>query len=90
MKVDRKALVLQSECTILAKALRTGSPKATFEAMKVVERLREAFKAYEPSKVAQAEAEYHKDGEIEIDEGAVCSRGEDSGCYVQAWVWVYD
>ena len=28
------------------------------------------------------------DGEVEIDLDAVVSRGDDSGAYVQAWVWV--
>jgi len=38
--------------------------------------------------VKAAKAEYHSEGEIEIDEGAVVSRGTDSGAYVAAWVWV--
>ena len=29
-----------------------------------------------------------RDGEIEIDEDAVVSPGDDPGAYVQAWVWV--
>jgi len=29
-----------------------------------------------------------RDGELEIDENAVISHGEDNGAYVQAWVWV--
>lgn len=33
---------------------------------------------------------HHKDGEVEIDEGATVSRGSDPGAYIQAWVWVYD
>lgn len=37
-----------------------------------------------------ARDEYHKDGEIEIDDGAIVSRGEDHGAYVLAWVWVDD
>lgn len=32
---------------------------------------------------------YHKDGETEIDAGAIVSRGDDPGAYVMAWVWVY-
>lgn len=28
------------------------------------------------------------DGEIDVDENAVVSRGNDPGAYVQAWVWV--
>lgn len=31
---------------------------------------------------------FHEDGEIEIDECAVVSLGEDPGAYVMAWVWV--
>ena len=33
---------------------------------------------------------WHRDGEIEIDDDALISRGTDNGAYVQAWVWVYD
>jgi hypothetical protein len=36
---------------------------------------------------AAAEAR-QKDGDLEIDENAVISRGDDPGAYVQAWVWV--
>jgi hypothetical protein len=32
---------------------------------------------------------YEADGEIEIDGEAKVSRGDRSGAYVQAWVWVY-
>jgi hypothetical protein len=31
---------------------------------------------------------YHEEGEIEVDDGASVSIGEDAGAYVQAWVWV--
>lgn len=31
---------------------------------------------------------HHRDGEIEIDEEAEVSLGDDPGAYVQAWVWV--
>ncbi len=31
---------------------------------------------------------YHDEGEIEVDDGATVSIGEDAGAYVQAWVWV--
>jgi hypothetical protein len=40
--------------------------------------------------IKAARAQYHKDGEIEIDDGALVSRGDDPGAYVQAWVWVSD
>lgn len=31
---------------------------------------------------------HQKDGEIEVDDDAKTSRGDENGCYVQAWVWV--
>jgi hypothetical protein len=37
---------------------------------------------------AAAKAEYHAEGEVEVDDRAVVSRGEEAGAYVQAWVWV--
>lgn len=33
---------------------------------------------------------HHREGEIEIDNDAVVSKGNDNGAYVQAWVWVSD
>ena len=36
---------------------------------------------------ALATHQWHKDGEIEIDDGAPISEGDDNGAYVQAWVW---
>lgn len=34
-------------------------------------------------------AEAHvTEGELEIDDGATISEGDDNGAYVQAWVWV--
>lgn len=31
-----------------------------------------------------------EDGELEVDEGAIVSMGNDPGAYVMAWVWVPD
>lgn len=31
-----------------------------------------------------------RDGEIEVDESPVISKGDDPGAYVQAWLWVSD
>lgn len=39
---------------------------------------------------ALAREQWHRDGEIEIDEDAVVSVSDDDGAYVQAWVWVDD
>jgi hypothetical protein len=35
-----------------------------------------------------ANRRYGRDGELEIDDGAIVSVGDDPGAYVQAWVWV--
>jgi hypothetical protein len=40
--------------------------------------------------VQRAEDTLHRDGEVEIDDGALVSNGDDAGAYVQAWVWVPD
>jgi hypothetical protein len=37
-----------------------------------------------------ARKKYEQAGEIEIDDGALISRGTGDGAYVHAWVWVYD
>lgn len=31
---------------------------------------------------------YHEDGQIEVDDGARVSIGNEDGAYVEAWVWV--
>lgn len=42
--------------------------------------------------IALARKQWHKDGQIEVDEGGLSSErvseGDDNGAYVQAWVWV--
>jgi hypothetical protein len=37
--------------------------------------------------LASAKDEWHRDGEVEIDDDAIVSESEE-GAYVQAWVWV--
>lgn len=39
---------------------------------------------------AVAKEKHHDEGSIEIDDAAIVSRGDDDGCYVQAWIWVSD
>ncbi len=87
----RQAIVIADDVATIKRELKsrgTSSP-----AMRIIKRLEDTFDAYEPNMVEKADEEWGKDGEIEIDPGAVCSRAqgnEDGGCYVQAWVWVYD
>lgn len=33
---------------------------------------------------------FHADGEVEIDDDALVSMGDDPGAYVQGWLWVPD
>ena len=35
-----------------------------------------------------AREQHQKDGELEIDDDARVSEGNDNGCYVGAWVWL--
>ena len=37
---------------------------------------------------AHAKERYQREGEIEVDDNARVSFGDDNGAYVQAWVWV--
>ncbi len=37
---------------------------------------------------ARAKEMYQQEGEIEVDNDALISRGDDEGAYVEAWVWV--
>ncbi len=39
--------------------------------------------------IEAAQEQYNKDGEIEVDDSAILSRGAVEGAYVQAWVFVY-
>lgn len=42
----------------------------------------------EPAIRALAKEQVEVEGELEIDDDAVVSEGDDNGAYVQAWVWV--
>lgn len=40
------------------------------------------------AEIDEARRLYGRDGEVEIDEDAKASRGDDDGCYIAAWVWL--
>ena len=42
----------------------------------------------EQAYVKAAQDHFARDGELEIDDNAQVSLGDDSGAYVEAWVWV--
>jgi hypothetical protein len=70
--------------------LKSVIPTDATAALNIIKKCEETFEAYEPGAIEQAQSEYGRDGECEIDDGAVCSRGADNGLYVQAWVWIAD
>ena len=35
-----------------------------------------------------ARSQHEEEGQVEIDDNAPLSEGNDNGCYVQGWVWV--
>lgn len=45
---------------------------------------------YDKRMIQAARDEWHRDGEIEIDDVTITSGSDDDGEYVLAWVWVYD
>jgi len=94
MPDHRTAIVTGDDIETLAQAVAAiGSPLLAEHIRKpaeaIIQRLRDTLAAYEPAAVEAASSQYEREGEIEIDEGAVCSRGE-TGVYVVAWVWVAD
>jgi hypothetical protein len=59
--------------------------------------VRERIAHYKAGVKSKIEAKYRKaademsrEGECEVDDGAVVSIGSDSGAYVMAWMWVTD
>ena len=42
----------------------------------------------EAAYLAYAQENFHRDGDLEFDENAKVSIGEDSGAYVQCWKWI--
>lgn len=70
-----------------------NGPKSGMVFQRNLLELQRAVKSYEDTKdapyyVEAAKSLYHRDGEVEVDEGAVVSEGADNGAYVAAWVWV--
>ena len=59
----------------------------------ICERLRDALADCTAPRLQDYRAaalRHHRDGELEIDPGAVVSKGGDPGAYVMAWLWIDD
>jgi hypothetical protein len=56
-------------------------------------RLRDALADYAQPRLQAYRAaamRHYRGGELEIDPGAVVSKGDDPGAYVMAWLWIDD
>ena len=56
-------------------------------------RIRDALTGLDDAELAPyraAAVEQSSAGELEIDPGAVVSKGDDRGAYVMAWLWISD
>jgi len=84
-----------AEIQILKALLDSHSDRAPAAAF--LEEITRRCGAYESAERRVALAAYQRgaeslarDGEIEVDESAVISKGDAPGAYVQAWLWVSD
>lgn len=77
----------EAELGLIKTALNKAFPKSAAPTItKIDERVAAAAEA--GGWADKARETYGRDGEIEVDEGAVVSHGEDPGAYVMAWLWV--
>lgn len=81
MKTDK---LIQELNKLIAQGLTFATVQAAFA--KTEEQTNPKIAGYR----ATALDMHHRDGELEVDENAIVSAGDDSGAYVQAWVWVGD
>lgn len=73
----------------LIKIALTEKGGAPFE--RIAKELDDAIAEQEgPEATAYREAAFNrsKDGELEVDAGAIVSMGDDPGAYVAAWIWI--
>lgn len=56
--------------------------------MSTTEEPSEELSPEEAAYLAYAQEKFHCDGDLEFDENAKVSIGEDSGAYVQCWKWI--
>ena len=79
--------VLLSDHDLAALEQRMGVEHA------ICKQIRDAFADLDDATLAKYRAAAitsSRDGELEIDHGAVVSKGDDDGAYVMAWLWVTD
>lgn len=82
----RVSLITAPEIDLIAGALGCNESP---DVQQVIQRWRDTINSYDPDTIEKAQGQC-RDGELEVDEGAIVSRGDDDGAYVMAWLWVED
>ena len=85
---DQLKIVKLALNTLSTEDISTEKPVA--EILERIENCEKESKDENLRKYAKAAQKRQRDGEIEIDDDAVVSKGEDAGAYVEAWLWVGD
>lgn len=63
--------------------------KSSLELRKAIAAVEEHLSDSRRQKILDlARATLAREGELEFDDDAIASEGEDNGAYIQAWVWV--
>lgn len=73
------------------KTIKAALAKQGKAGQAIISRIRSAQEDQEGEdigKYREAAKEMATDGELEVDDGAIVSRGDDPGAYVMAWLWV--
>ncbi len=83
-----KAVLEESFCREVIDLLKRLKSE---EAKHAIRRLKDAVKERRTSEFYQEAARCHhllREGELEVDDHATVSHGDEDGAYVQAWLWV--
>lgn len=81
--------MMGSTIELRAKEFIEAQTPETFEALEqaVAELLNDAEQKQRYRDLAKS---YEVEGELEVDDDAIVSLGDDPGAYVQVWIWVPD
>ncbi len=83
----------EKERALVLEALRsncTDRPGDENDHDRLHDRLTQAIADFDPADPWRAAAQEQADDELEIDEDAVVSNGDDEGAWVHAWIWITD
>ena len=82
------AAVSDVQDAVLAARIALGDTRAAEPALRIVNTVHSpGHSAADLRLIEKASDQYHRDGEIEIDDTPIISRGATGGAYIEAWVW---